>query len=121
MVAGVRAQREDSQLRKIMSRTANSVRQIFLKDGTSDSGCALKVMRREVCGAFIPMRTLYSFMPALAVIAGFKVVEMNVPHRERTAGISKYGLLAMLWRPALDMIGVWWFGSRRFPFAKYYE
>lgn len=121
MVAGVRAQREDSLLRKMMSRTANFVRQIFLKDGISDSGCALKVMRREVCGAFIPMRTLYSFMPALAVIAGFKVVEMNVPHRERTAGISKYGLLAMLWRPALDMIGVWWFGSRRFPFAKYYE
>jgi dolichol-phosphate mannosyltransferase len=121
MVAGVRAKRKDSLLRKMMSRTANNVRQVFLKDGVSDSGCALKVMRREVCGAFIPLRTLYSFMPALAVIAGFKVVEMPVPHRERTAGLSKYGLMAMLWRPALDMIGVWWFGSRRFPFAKYHE
>ena len=121
MVAGVRAKRRDSLLRKMMSRTANNVRQVFLKDGVSDSGCALKVMRREVCGAFIPLRTLYSFMPALAVIAGYKVVEMPVPHRERTAGLSKYGLMAMLWRPALDMIGVWWFGSRRFPFAKFYE
>jgi dolichol-phosphate mannosyltransferase len=114
MVAGMRAKRKDSLLRKMMSRTANNVRQVFLKDGVSDSGCALKVMRREVCGAFIPLRTLYSFMPALAVVAGFKVVEMAVPHRERTAGISKYGLMAMLWRPALDMIGVWWFGCRRF-------
>lgn len=121
MVAGVRAKRKDSPLRKMMSRTANHVRQAFLKDGVSDSGCALKVMRREVCGAFIPLRTLYSFMPALAVIAGFKVVEMPVPHRQRTAGDSKYGLMAMLWRPALDMIGVWWFGSRRFPFAKFHE
>jgi glycosyltransferase involved in cell wall biosynthesis len=117
MVAGVRARRKDSLLRRMMSRTANNVRQIFLKDGVSDSGCALKIMRREVCGAFIPLRTLYSFMPALAVVAGFKVVEMAVPHRERTAGVSKYGLMAMLWRPALDMIGVWWFGCRRFPSA----
>lgn len=121
MVAGVRAKRKDSLLRKMMSRTANNVRQVFLKDGVSDSGCALKVMRREVCGAFIPLRTLYSFMPALAVVAGYKVVEMAVPHRERTAGVSKYGLMAMLWRPALDMLGVWWFGSRRFPFAKFHE
>ena len=121
MVAGVRAKRQDSLLRKMMSRTANRVRQAFLKDGVSDSGCALKVMRREVCESFIPLRTLYSFMPALAVIAGFKVVEMPVPHRQRTAGLSKYGLVAMLWRPALDMIGVWWFGSRRFSFAKFHE
>jgi dolichol-phosphate mannosyltransferase len=121
MVAGVRAKRKDSLLRRVMSRTANNVRQAFLKDGVSDSGCALKVMRREVCGAFIPLRTLYSFMPALAVGAGFKVVEMAVPHRERTAGTSKYGLMAMLWRPALDMIGVWWFGCRRFPFATHHE
>jgi dolichol-phosphate mannosyltransferase len=121
MVAGVRAKRRDSLLRRLMSRTANNVRQIFLKDGVSDSGCALKVMRREVCGAFIPLRTLYSFMPALAVGAGFKVVEMAVPHRERTAGLSKYGLMAMLWRPALDMIGVWWFSCRRFPSATTHE
>jgi dolichol-phosphate mannosyltransferase len=117
MVAGVRAERQDSWLRKKMSRVANNVRQFFLKDGVRDSGCALKVMRREVCGAFIPLRTLYSFMPALAVSAGFKVVELAVPHRARTAGVSKYGLVAMLWRPALDMIGVWWFGHRRFPLA----
>jgi dolichol-phosphate mannosyltransferase len=121
MVAGVRAKRRDSLLRRSMSRTANRVRQIFLKDGVSDSGCALKVMRREVCGAFIPLRTLYSFMPALAVGAGFKVVEMAVPHRERTAGLSKYGLLAMLWRPALDMLGVWWFSNRRFPTETFHE
>ena len=101
-----------------MSRLANRIRQIFLRDGVSDSGCALKVMKREVCGAFIPLRTLYSFMPALAVSAGYKVVEMAVPHRARVAGVSSYGLVAMLWRPALDMIGVWWFGMRRFPLAQ---
>lgn len=114
MVAGVRAARQDSWLRRKMSLLANRVRQVFLKDGVSDSGCALKVFRREVVTSFLPLRTLYSFMPALAVAAGFKVVEMAVPHRSRVAGLSNYGLMTMLWRPAVDMIGIWWFGQRRF-------
>ena len=115
MVAGVRAERRDSWLRRKMSRLANGIRSRVLGDGMTDSGCALKAFRREVVEAFLPMRTLYSFMPALAVAAGFRVVEQKVRHRERRTGTSKYGLLVMLWRPALDMLGVWWWRHRRFP------
>ena len=114
-VAGVRAERHDSALRKWMSRTANRVRARFLRDGLRDSGCALKAFRREVLDAFLPIRTLYSFMPALAVGAGFRVVEAEVRHRERERGASKYGLRVMLWRPAVDMLGVKWFLARRIP------
>jgi glycosyltransferase involved in cell wall biosynthesis len=113
MVAGIRASREDSTLRRIMSRVANGVRGKFLGDGMTDTGCALKAFRREVAGSFIPIRTLYSFMPALAVAAGYRVVEQAVNHRPRLAGTSKYGLLAMAWRPLIDMIGIRWFASRR--------
>ncbi len=121
MVAGVRAQRRDSWLRRRMSRFANGIRSRVLGDGMTDSGCALKAFRREVVDAFIPMRTLYSFMPALAVAAGFKVVEQPVQHRERRAGVSKYGLWVMLWRPALDMLGIWWWRHRRFPLPRLAE
>ena len=114
MVAGVRARRKDSWLRRKMSRLANAVRQSLLNDGVRDSGCALKAFNREVASAFIPIRTLYSFMPALAVCAGFRVVEIEVNHRPREQGISKYGLGVMLWRPLVDMVGVWWFARRRF-------
>lgn len=114
MVAGVRAERRDTLLRKMMSRTANIVRGAFLADGVRDSGCAIKAFRREVVDALIPMRTLYSFMPALAAAAGFRVTELPVQHRERRAGTSKYGLWVMLWRPLLDMLGVWWWRHRRF-------
>jgi dolichol-phosphate mannosyltransferase len=113
MVAGVRAHRRDSLLRKLMSRLANAVRSLVLHDGIRDSGCALKGFRREVCGSFIPIRTLYSFMPALAKAAGYKIEQLPVKHRERTAGRSKYGLGVMLWRPIVDMLGIWWFSSRR--------
>lgn len=121
MIAGVRAQRRDSWLRRRMSRLANGIRSRVLGDGMTDSGCALKAFRREVVEAFIPMRTLYSFMPALAVAAGFKVVEQPVQHRERRAGVSKYGFWVMLWRPALDMLGIWWWRHRRFPLPRLAE
>jgi len=64
LVVGVRAQRRDSTLRRTMSRVANWVRRRWLNDGVSDTGCALKVFRREVVGSFLPIRTLYSFIPA---------------------------------------------------------
>ncbi len=115
MVAGIRAQRQDSWVRRKMSRLANAIRGWLLADGMRDSGCALKVFRREVVDAFLPLRTLYSFMPALAVAAGFRVVQVEVRHRPRERGQSHYGLGVMWWRPAVDMLGLWWWRRRRFP------
>lgn len=115
MVVGVRANRKDSALRQQMSRIANAVRGRILRDGVDDSGCALKIFRREVVESFLPMKTLYSFMPALAVAGGYKVVQAPVNHRPRAAGVSNYGLRVMLWRPLVDLLGVWWFTRRSFP------
>jgi dolichol-phosphate mannosyltransferase len=117
MVVGIRVDRQDSALRQSMSRAANIVRRHFLKDYVLDSGCGIKAFHREVIEAFIPVRTLYSFMPALALSAGFSIKEIPVRHRPRLAGISKYGLRQFLWRPILDLFGVWWFTRRRCPFA----
>jgi hypothetical protein len=114
MGVGSRAGRRDSRLRRAMSRLANSVRGRLLRDHLHDSGCALKVFRREVIDSFLPLRTLYSFMPAMAIGAGFRVRELPVRHRPRSAGRSSYGLWVMLWRPLLDLVGMWWFTRRRF-------
>ena len=115
MVIGFRANRQDSALRLAMSRIANAVRRYWLGDNMRDTGCALRVFRREVLQSFLPIRTLYSFIPAFAVGAGFRVVECPVAHRARTAGVSKYGLWIMLWRPFVDMIAVGWLMRRRLP------
>ena len=114
LVVGVRQGRQDSRLRLVMSRVANTIRSRVLRDGVRDTGCGLKAMRREVVDALIPIRTLYSFIPALAVAAGHRVVECPVQHRSRQAGTAHYGLRAFAWRPLLDMVGVWWFTRRRF-------
>lgn len=113
MAVGVRVARKDDWSRRLASRLANGVRRRFLNDGVSDTGCGLKAFDRRVIDAFIPFQTLYSFMPALAVGAGFKVVELPVRHRPRRGGNSKYGIRQFLWRPLLDMVGVWWFTHRR--------
>ena len=113
MVVGARVDRKDSWARRKISRIANRVRSHWLGDGVSDSGCALKVFRREVAHAFIPIRTLYSFMPALAVAAGFRVIEVAVNHRPRRHGSSRYSVKSFLLFPIIDFIGIGWFGSRR--------
>jgi dolichol-phosphate mannosyltransferase len=115
MIAGVRALRRDSLLRRVMSRLANGIRSRALRDGVRDTGCTLKAFRREVIATFIPIRTMYSFMAAMAVNAGFTVSQMEVGHRARTRGESKYGLGAFLWRPLVDMLGLMWFFRRRIP------
>ena len=115
MVAGVRAGRQDSWLRLAMSKLANSVRARLLGDGLRDTGCALKAFRCEVVEAFIPIRTLYSFMGAMAVAGGFRLRQVEVAHRPRTRGVSKYGFSVFWWKPLIDMLGLFWFSRRRFP------
>ena len=117
MVVGIRVERRDSFLRRAMSRLANATRSRILGDGVVDSGCGLKAFHRRVVEAFIPMRTLYSFIPALAKSAGFTIRQVPVRHRPRSGGKSKYGVRQFLWKPLLDMAGVWWFTRRRCPLA----
>lgn len=113
LAVGWRAERSDTALRRAMSRVANAVRGRFLGDRLHDSGCALKVMRREVVGCLWPLKSLYSFIPAMAVAAGFRVRELPVRHRERRHGRSSYGLAVMWWRPFVDMLALKWMLARR--------
>ncbi len=108
MIAGARVARQDSALRRTMSRVANAVRRAALRDGVSDTGCSLKLFRREVAGSFIPLRTMYSFLPAFAVAAGYSIREIPVAHRPRRAGVSNYGLGVMAVLPLLDLVALCW-------------
>jgi dolichol-phosphate mannosyltransferase len=108
MISGARANRQDSRLRKTMSRVANAVRRALLRDGVSDTGCSLKIFRRDVRLCFLPIRTMYSFIPAFAVAGGYTVREVPVAHRARNAGLSKYGLRVMAVHPMLDLLALCW-------------
>ena len=113
MICGARTDRQDSALRLMMSRIANTVRRALLRDDVTDTGCSLKLFRREVATFFLPIRTMYSFLPAFARAAGFTVREVPVAHRPRRTGKSKYGLRVMAIRPMLDLLAVAWHLRRR--------
>ncbi len=114
LICGFRADRQDTWSKRVMGRVANAVRSRFLGDGVRDTGCTLKVMRRECAAALIPFKGMHRFIPALVKGAGFKVAEMPVGHRARRFGESKYGLGNRVFRATADMFGVRWLLSRRF-------
>lgn len=115
VACGWRASRHDSVLRKAMSRLGNGVRRRFLADGVHDAGCQLRVMRREIRDVLFPIELMQSFLPAIAVAAGFRVGERPVRHHPRRHGDSKYGFLRLWLRPALAMLKLRTELRRRFP------
>ena len=114
LIAGIRSDRRDPALRRAMSRVANAVRRVLLRDGVSDTGCSLKLFRREVARSFLPIRSMYSFLPAFALAAGYTVHEVGVGHRPRRVGNSKYGFAVMAVRPLLDLLALSWVLRRAF-------
>jgi dolichol-phosphate mannosyltransferase len=113
LVCGYRARRKDTWFKRLQSRIANAVRSRFVGDGVRDTGCTLKVMRRECREALILFNGMHRFIPALVRAMGWRVTERPVNHRPRTAGISKYGFGNRALRATFDMVGVRWLNSRR--------
>ncbi|MBO6947357.1 MAG: glycosyltransferase family 2 protein [Rhodospirillales bacterium] len=112
MIAGWRAKRKDTWLKRISSKVANAVRGSLLGDATPDTGCGLKVFPRAMFLAFPGFDHMHRFMPALTIRAGGRVVSVQVNHRPRERGTSKYGLFNRLWVGIVDLGGVMWLNRR---------
>ena len=113
LVAGQRVGRRSGAWKKIQSRIANGVRAMILRDGTRDSGCGLKVFRRDAFLALPYFDALHRFLPALFRRDGYDIAYVDVIDRPRHAGRSNYGLWDRLWVGILDLAGVWWLIRRR--------
>ncbi|BBL75146.1 glycosyltransferase family 2 protein [Methylomagnum ishizawai] len=112
MVAGYRKKRQDTEWRRLSSKIANGVRGSLLQDNTPDTGCGLKVFSRELFLALPYFDHMHRFLPALAQRAGGKVVSVEVDHRPRLRGQSKYGTWHRLWVGIWDLLGVIWLQRR---------
>ncbi|MGL4324269.1 MAG: glycosyltransferase family 2 protein [Beijerinckiaceae bacterium] len=113
LVQGQRLGRKDTGFKKFQSRVANGVRSRVLKDGTRDTGCGLKLFRREAYLALPYFDALHRFMPALMRREGYDVLMVDVKDRPRLTGMSNYGFFDRLWVGILDLTGVWWLIRRR--------
>ncbi|WP_119165676.1 glycosyltransferase family 2 protein [Algihabitans albus] len=108
LVQGLRTKRRDPLSKRLASRFANGLRAWLLKDGCPDSGCGLKVVRRDLYEALPYFDSRHRYIPALIRGWGWEAIYLPVNHRERLAGVSKY----TNWRRGLvgvvDLAGVIW-------------
>jgi dolichol-phosphate mannosyltransferase len=112
LVAGHRVTRKDSAIQRISSRVANTVRSGLLRDDTPDTGCGLKVFRRDVFLALPYFDHMHRFLPALVLRHGGRVRSVPVRHRPRERGRSHYGVHNRLWVGLVDLFGVIWLRRR---------
>lgn len=112
---GIRTPRMDSLPKKIASKLANLIRRAVLMDGAHDTGCSLKIIRREDARFLVPFKGMHRYLPALLGAAGLRLGELAVHHRPRRAGTSKYTIAGRAWVGLQDLIGVGWLLRRRIP------
>ncbi|MBS0191118.1 MAG: glycosyltransferase family 2 protein [Phycisphaerales bacterium] len=110
--------RQDNFIRKVGSWVGRSFRRMLLGDRVRDTGCSLRIMKREFALQLpLELRGMHRFVPVTIRDLGGKVVEMPVHHRPRNAGETKYGLgITKRALPGLiDLFAVRYFRSRRRP------
>lgn len=113
MVMGRRASRKDTAWKRFGSRFANNIRKRMLKDDCDDSGCGIKVMKREAYLDLPFFDHMHRYMPALMRAEGYGVEFRDVNHRERGAGRSNYTNFGRLNDAFSDLRGVMWLIRRR--------
>jgi len=94
MVQGDRSHaRKDSAVRRIGSIVGRKFRLWLLDDTIRDTGCSLRVMKREIALSLpLELRGMHRFIPVTARHLGYTVAEHKVNHRPRHAGETKYGM-----------------------------
>jgi len=112
LLAGWRATRNDTRLRRLSSRIANGVRSRLLGDGTPDTGCGLKLFGRDTFLLLPYFDHMHRFLPALVRRQGGRVISVPVRHRPRLRGQSHYGVWNRLWVGIVDLGGVMWLRRR---------
>lgn len=108
MVVGWRRFRRDPLLKRIASRVFNACVRRWTGLPLHDVNCGFKGMRREVAQALRPwlVREFHRYLPLIAHRLGYTVEELEVMHRPRAHGRSRYGFERYL-RAVVDGAVLW--------------
>ncbi|MFK7945148.1 MAG: glycosyltransferase family 2 protein [Paracoccaceae bacterium] len=113
LVAGQRVARQDTASKKLASKLANRLRASILKDDTRDTGCGLKAFPRDLFLALPFFDHIHRDLPALIKRQRYEIELVDVSHRAREAGSSKYTNFGRALVGIQDLLGVRWLISRR--------
>lgn len=117
MVIGVRVKRKDTVMRRLQSRIGNGVRNWITGDHITDTGCSLKLIRRECIDRVKLFTGMHRFLPTLVRNEGYEVSEVAVNHRPRQFGVSKYGAMNRAFRGLVDCLAVRWMIKRQLRYS----
>ena len=106
LIGGIRRNRKDNFTKIISSKIANFIRSRILNDECDDTGCALKVFDKKIFLSFPFFDGVHRFLPALFKGYGHKTLFVDVNHRKRNHGMSKYGTMNRLFVGIRDIIKV---------------
>jgi len=106
VVAGWRVKRKDAATIKILTIIGRKLRGALLKDIVHDSGCMLRVYKKQAIKNLDLWGEMHRYVLQLLKGKGFKIGELRVNHRPRIHGKTKYGCSKAL-RGFIDLLYIW--------------
>ncbi|MDP7494690.1 MAG: glycosyltransferase family 2 protein [Candidatus Undinarchaeales archaeon] len=97
VVSGWRRDRRDPFLSKrVPSRLSNWLHSRLTGLDIHDSGCTLKGYSHDAIESLELYGEMHRFIPAILHSRGYRVAEVEVNHRPRQLGVTKYGLYRLI-------------------------
>jgi glycosyltransferase involved in cell wall biosynthesis len=115
-VATRRRRREDDFVKRVSSKIGNGFRNAVTGvPGVSDAGCTYRAIRSEALREILVFNGMHRFLPTILRLQGWRITEIEVNHRPRTTGASKYGIGNRMWRGIADCFAMRWYRKRVVP------
>lgn len=103
VVTGYRSKRKDSLIRKMFSFFGNYMIRKFTGLKIHDAGCSLKAYKRDWVESLKMIGEMHRILIVYLFEMGAKISEIEVNHRKRTKGSSKYGTARVI-KLVMDLI-----------------
>ncbi|MBT3721621.1 glycosyltransferase family 2 protein [archaeon] len=95
VVSGWRHKRKDKFFKKFFSLFSRFLRKKLIKDQIHDSGCSLKVYKKEAIKELELHGEMHRYIVELLALKGYKIGEVKVKHYPRLKGKTKYNLIRL--------------------------
>jgi dolichol-phosphate mannosyltransferase len=105
-ISGARMKRQSSLLKKLSSRLFRIFCRCFLKADFKDVNSPFRLFKRNVLSSIRLSSGLHRYLAVMANRLGFKTLEVEIVHRPRFGGQSKYPPFSRLVQTVKDFIFV---------------
>ena len=114
LVQGDRSRnRNDNIVRRCTSWVGRTARKLILKDTVRDTGCSSRLIKAEFAKQLpLLFKGMHRFIPVYSPMLGARIVEVSVNHRQRHAGVAKYGVMNRAFVGLVDCFAMRWMLKR---------